>query len=851
MMDDAVVQIGGEETKKGHSKYRNGAINRSLTGTIDAGRGRTPDCAGMRHGAGHLGPVEVRQWERNFEGGWFAGVAVARDAERRLVLVRYSTLVAGEALEAWAPEACVRPVPPPAPAEFWANVHDGAALELCRGGGFWLVRLDGIQRRDDRTVGSTVYTVREAYGGTVRVAGLHALRPAWCWRAPAAACAQQVLAGSSVVPTPQRDWVMPRRFDDALEIDLECTPDGVAEWEGGEARGGARPGDSVDTARLPSLASSDGMGSDNGATAASLSMGAGGIVEGSERWLRLGSEVEYTDVGDGPFAGSWTAGEVIELRGTWDPAREYHAAPPAEVVVRSRIVCAAGPYTAGGLILLTQHAPLATVRPRPPPPPAEFLRVARPGMPLQLRWQGAWWDVQLREVQMRQVETQPQGDTPPAVCDVGASGRSDGGELSGVAGAGCVATAAEATASADGLLVGVAQAPAASGCTSVSCAGLVPRYVVASPTCDDVCGRVAASMLRPAWRWDGNGWWTAAAADAVGAGEGGVVGARGGETVGVGDVTMVDAAGKTMEEECPAAKGEVSLYADSAAQTACSLGPPPLRDEPPGSSPSASSLAAVRPSAGLMRGMAPSEAVGARVRVWVASGCTAPEQWGHRTDHHCDGGGASDDGVSCAGRGEAGGGRVMGWQRVSAVVGTVLGCDAERGLAVRIGGAPGVLVWVGLAAAWEWVPEDVPSPAECAAAEARLACRGVGLGGSAGDGAADEACYGQDGAAGPSFDGDCGLFCGARAARASESGSALSPSRAAFGLAPKPASGGAKKRRAAHPVVWDTSVLLHPGRRVELWGREEGFFGSWYEAEVLDIQKDKARSPLAWPPAHT
>jgi hypothetical protein len=70
-------------------------------------------------------------------------------------------------------------------------------------------------------------------------------------------------------------------------------------------------------------------------------------------------------------------------------------------------------------------------------------------------------------------------------------------------------------------------------------------------------------------------------------------------------------------------------------------------------------------------------------------------------------------------------------------------------------------------------------------------------------------------------------------------------------LAPKPASGGAKKRRAAHPVVWDTSVLLHPGRRVELWGREEGFFGSWYEAEVLDIQKDKARSPLAWPPAHT
>lgn len=777
------------------------------------------------HGAGYLGPVEVRQWERNFEGGWFGGVAVERDAERQLVLVRYSTLIAGETLQAWAPEACVRPVPPPAPAEFWVNVQDGSALELSRGGGFWLARLEGVQGcGEDPTGGSTVYTVREAYGSAVQVVGLHALRPAWCWRPPSDVCVQKVLAGSSVVHTPRRDWVLPVRFEDALKMDLECGPkgDGVAKWEAKEARRKGGRADPIDAARLPSQASSGRRVSDAAAEAAALTVGVGGLVDGSEVWLQLGAEVECIDVGDGPCAGSWTAGEVVELRDSWEPVRAYHAPPPAQVVVLSRVRCDAGPYTPGGLLLLTQHAPLATVRPRPPPPPAHFLRGARPGMPLQMRWHGAWWDVLLKEVQMR-----PCCDVP-SLSKGGACGRSDAGDLTCLGAAGCASAADGASGPASHAPAGTTEPHATWSATARSCAVLVPRYVVASPTYPDVCGQVAASMLRPAWRWERNGWSTGAAGDAVGA----------------GGVAMMDASVAT--DQGPPAEDAAPLSAAStSAQPDCCPPQPSLRDGRSGSSP-----AAVCHVAGLLRGMAPSEATGSRLRVWVASAdtCSGPEPEGRSMDQDC--GGMSGGGVGCAERGETatGGGRARSPREASAVVGMVLGCDAERGLAVRVCNASSGLMWVGLSAAWEWVPEDEASAAESSAVEARPAGRGRGAG--RGGVAEDDEEADDRGTACLDFDRTDGAQAsrGARAARPSPCGSASSPPRAATARAvadiyvAPPAGEDVKPKRVVHPPDTSGGEVLCPGRTVELWGREEGFFGSWYEAEVLDIRENKARA---------
>ena len=158
-------------------------------------------------------------------------------------------------------------------------------------------------------------------------------------------------------------------------------------------------------------------------------------------WLGLGCEVECCDDGGGTFHGSWSAGEVIEQMAGHRGAKTGADGP--RVQIRSRQRCERSPYAPGGLLVLQQCVPLRCVRPRPPPPPNDFLSSTPSGSILQLRHLGAWWDVALE-------------------CRVDHS--AGDGEVR------------------------------------------VPRYRVRSTEFDDVGGEVDACALRPAWLWRGTDW---------------------------------------------------------------------------------------------------------------------------------------------------------------------------------------------------------------------------------------------------------------------------------------------------------------------------------------------------------
>jgi len=109
-------------------------------------------------------------------------------------------------------------------------------------------------------------------------------------------------------------------------------------------------------------------------------------------------------------------------------------------VVKSRLAVSAGPYSAGKLLLLRTRVPVADLRPRPPPPPPSFLSPATVGSRLQLRFEGAWWEVELRGVLPAAGTAEaPGGEGEGVEGEGGAAGESaatgEGGAAAGEGGA--------------------------------------------------------------------------------------------------------------------------------------------------------------------------------------------------------------------------------------------------------------------------------------------------------------------------------------------------------------------------------------------------------------------------------
>lgn len=189
-------------------------------------------------------------------------------------------------------------------------------------------------------------------------------------------------------------------------------------------------------------------------------------------WAELGCDVEaYDDAG--AFATSYFCGEVIELlpKGAGSAAG---CATTARARVQSRLCVPEGAYSSSGRLVVEQIVPLSRLRPRPPPPPADFLAASPAvGMRLQLRSEGLWWEVRL-----------------DAVVTASAPGSE-----AGSGGAGALGSGADPASP--------AQTP------------LGPRYAVSSEQHADVRGCVAGSELRPEWVWSGWRWTLAAAAGTV------------------------------------------------------------------------------------------------------------------------------------------------------------------------------------------------------------------------------------------------------------------------------------------------------------------------------------------------
>ena len=217
-------------------------------------------------------------------------------------------------------------------------------------------------------------------------------------------------------------------------------------------------------------------------------------LSGTPPWAALGCEVEGCEAAPG-FQGAYAAGELLEWLARPTASEEMvmaaaaaaatasavanspkggkakKAPRPAAIApprpqgpwarVQCRVMQAPSPYAPNGRLVTERCIPIERLRPRPPPPPADFLRDTRFGERLQLRLEGLWWDV----------------------------------VLVGVSTTSLRASAAVAVVSA-------------------------PRYHVASELHPDVCGVVAAIALRPRWRW-ADGRWVIDAADSGGGSGGG------------------------------------------------------------------------------------------------------------------------------------------------------------------------------------------------------------------------------------------------------------------------------------------------------------------------------------------
>ena len=198
--------------------------------------------------------------------------------------------------------------------------------------------------------------------------------------------------------------------------------------------------------------------------------------------------------------------------------------------VHSRVCAPTSPYAASGRLVVERCVPVSRLRPRPPPPPSDFLSGdVAVGQPLQLWLDGMWWDVAVVEVEVEALMA--KGSTRSSDGTNGGGGDGGGGDGAG-SGTGVDAEGGEGGAG--------------GGAAAATTAKRGIRYVVQSPLHSDVQARVSSQELRPCWRWSGAGWRIEElpAGIAAGAAKGAAAGAaKGADGVDAALSTAITAAG--------------------------------------------------------------------------------------------------------------------------------------------------------------------------------------------------------------------------------------------------------------------------------------------------------------------
>ena len=531
-------------------------------------------------------------------------------------------------------------------------------------------------------------------------------------------------------------------------------------------------------------------------------------------WAALGAEVEGCETSPG-FEGAYASGELIEWlpqlpaseeavmiaaataasSGKANSSKGSKSPPKAATALggrslgpwarmQSRTLVKNSPYVPNGILMTERWIPLERLRPRPPPPPADFLDQTRVGDLLQLRVEGLWWDVTLVGVSVV--------PAPPA-----------------------------------------SVAPSEPAQAAAAAAG-VPRYHVVSAEYSDVCGVVLASALRPRWNWS-DCYWSA-------------VVARGAD--------------------------ELPILATLPL-------PPPLP-------PALASSAADRLHG--TKGMGVAEVMGQRVRAWIRDGDVACNDGDAAAavvsplpvGSVASGAGAASDSVAIAEIGVALGyveghglsvqfddgaywvrpsdawewlppdeedrpmgfhfhsadtrrrgwmdhARVRVWLRIAtgerlSRVGPATGFSPRRGVRVRLADGP---IWVGNADTWRWVkPTEQCHPAEFTP----LPCGVPTLPTDGGTKTMLSLAPGADGLYGPN---------GPHSPH-----SPTSPRHHHGPIGAVGANGGASTGDGGGGGSPHGRPLT-VGSRVELWGRDEGFEGSWYRAEVVQLESKLEEGKLS------
>jgi len=534
-------------------------------------------------------------------------------------------------------------------------------------------------------------------------------------------------------------------------------------------------------------------------------------------WAALGAEVEGCETSPG-FEGAYASGELIEWlpqlpaseeavmiaaataasSGKANSSKGSKSPPKAATALggrslgpwarmQSRTLVKNSPYVPNGILMTERWIPLERLRPRPPPPPADFLDQTRVGDLLQLRVEGLWWDVTLVGVSV--VPAPPASVAPSEP---------------------------------------VQAAAAAAG---------VPRYHVVSAEYSDVCGVVLASALRPRWNWSDCHW-----------------------------------------------SALVARGADELPNLATLPLPPPLP-------PALASSAADRLHG--TKGMGIAEVMGQRVRAWIRDGdvacndgdAAAADVSPLPVGSEASSAGAASDSVTIAEIGVALGyvegyglsvqfddgaywvrpgdawewlppdeedrpmgfhfhsadtrrrgwmdhARVRVWLRIAtgerlSRVGPATGFSPRRGVRVRLADGP---IWVGNADTWRWVkPTEQCHPAEFTP----LPCGVPTLPTDGGTKTMLSLASGAD-----------GLYGGPNGPHSPHSPTSPRQHHGPIGANAGASTGdggggGGAGGGSSH------GRPLTVGSRVELWGRDEGFEGSWYRAEVVQLENKLEEGKLS------
>jgi len=358
---------------------------------------------------------------------------------------------------------------------------------------------------------------------------------------------------------------------------------------------------------------------------------------------------------------------------------------------------------------------------------------------------------------------------------------------------------------------------------------LVPRYSVASPRHEDIRATDATGCeLRPAWVWDGEKWGLPSGGGAEPASDEGQA-PRG--LKGLGEAEVIGSRVRVW------AHASLPPHASPAGEAPAATGPgepnaPPQRHV---------SETEVRPSVGTAVGYV--EGCGVMVQLedgmhsgmyWAADGeaweWLAPDEAERPTELFLDGATLPEMRA-----GERRGAQVRVWlptldnYGLVPCVGLAAQFDETRGIRVEL---PGRSVWVGNGLpSWGWVARDANLlPQESTPLPLRTY---------------DEAEVGSRypltavKPAKPSARRGSGRVS-ARGGGASRK--PLKPSSRGEGLAahakePKELA----HREPAHREPKETTALVE-GVRVELWGRDAGFEGSWYEAEIAEVVGKNVRA---------